>query len=443
MEKSNTLATKLAFLSASFMVTSAYAIQSALPQIKNALNVTQPQVEYLVTTPSFAVMFFVVLSPLLQDWFHISDKHIIMAGICLVGIAGLVPAFVTNYWAILVSRLVLGAGYGLYNSQAISLISVWYKGHERTSMQGWRSAFEQIGNTCTLTISSLLLIYAGWHAAFLVYGLAFAVMAFFAWRVPNDTHSTSDDDSESSDNDTNSQTISPITNKPVTKISPLVIGILFFVLLIKMDFIGMENRFPGLAVAIKGAKFDGTGTYLSLMLIGATLGGATYGILQKHFGYIGTMYIGLVLLAIANFLFGFGGNNFVVIAAGILLVGYPMQVLTPLIFNILPFMAPMKLQTKLTSFILIGFNFGAFFSPTADELFNRILGQKLSGLGLAAPFRIYGVMMLVIAGLIFLGKHLYALKSVSQSARNSINTITANKSVATRIPAQEHANINH
>lgn len=413
MKQSQSMATKLAFLSASFMVTSAYAIQSALPQIKASLAVSQPQVEYLVTAPSFAVMFFVVLSPLLQDWFNISDKHIIMAGITMVGIAGLVPAFVSNYWIILASRLVLGAGYGLYNSQAISLISVWYQGHERTSMQGWRSAFEQIGNACTLTISSLLLIYAGWHAAFLVYGLAFAVMAFFAWRVPNDAHSNNASDDN---NGQVEETISPITNEKVTKISPLVIAILAFVLLIKMDFIGMEDRFPGLAVAINGSQFNGTGTYLSLMLIGATLGGACYGTLQKHFGYIGTIYIGLVLLAIANFLFGFGGNNFMIIAAGILLVGFPMQVLTPLIFNILPFMAPMKLQTKITSFVLIGFNFGAFFSPTADAWFNHLLSQPLSGLGLAAPFRIYGVMMLIIAALIFLGKRGMEMKSVHQGS---------------------------
>lgn len=420
MKHSQSMATKLAFLSASFMVTSAYAIQSALPQIKSSLAISQPQVEYLVTAPSFAVMFFVVLSPLLQDWFNISDKHIIMAGITLVGIAGLVPAFANNYWVILVSRLFLGAGYGLYNSQAISLISVWYQGHERTSMQGWRSAFEQIGNACTLTISSLLLIYAGWHAAFLVYGLAFAVMAFFAWRVPNDTHSTSNDDDGQTE-----ETISPLTHEKVTKISPLVIAILAFVLLIKMDFIGMEDRFPGLAVAINGNQFKGTGTYLSLMLIGATLGGACYGTLQKHFGYIGTIYIGLVLLAIANFLFGFGGNNFMIIAAGILLVGFPMQVLTPLIFNILPFMAPMKLQTKITSFVLIGFNFGAFFSPTADAWFNHLLSQPLSGLGLAAPFRIYGVMMLIIAALIFLGKRGLELRSQHQGSlapqKQSIN----------------------
>ena len=420
MKHSQSMATKLAFLSASFMVTSAYAIQSALPQIKASLAISQPQVEYLVTAPSFAVMFFVVLSPLLQDWFNISDKHIIMAGITLVGIAGLVPAFANNYWVILVSRLFLGAGYGLYNSQAISLISVWYQGHERTSMQGWRSAFEQIGNACTLTISSLLLIYAGWHAAFLVYGLAFTVMAFFAWRVPNDTHSSANTDDGQTE-----ETISPITHEKVTKISPLVIAILAFVLLIKMDFIGMEDRFPGLAVAINGTQFKGTGTYLSLMLIGATLGGACYGTLQKHFGYIGTIYIGLVLLAIANFLFGFGGNNFMIIAAGILLVGFPMQVLTPLIFNILPFMAPMKLQTKITSFVLIGFNFGAFFSPTADAWFNHLLSQPLSGLGLAAPFRIYGVMMLIIAALIFLGKHVMEMRSVHQGSlapqKQSIN----------------------
>lgn len=287
-------------------------------------------------------------------------------------------------------------------------------------MQGWRSAFEQIGNACTLTISSLLLIYAGWHAAFLVYGLAFAVMAFFAWRVPNDTHSSANTDDGQTE-----ETISPITHEKVTKISPLVIAILAFVLLIKMDFIGMEDRFPGLAVAINGTQFKGTGTYLSLMLIGATLGGACYGTLQKHFGYIGTIYIGLVLLAIANFLFGFGGNNFMIIAAGILLVGFPMQVLTPLIFNILPFMAPMKLQTKITSFVLIGFNFGAFFSPTADAWFNHLLSQPLSGLGLAAPFRIYGVMMLIIAVLIFLGKHVMEMRSVHQGSlapqKQSIN----------------------
>ncbi len=80
MSKKHSMITKMAFLSVSLMVTSAYAIQGSLPQLKAAMHITQTQSEYLVTTPSFAVMIFVVLSPLIQQWFHISDKKIIMAG---------------------------------------------------------------------------------------------------------------------------------------------------------------------------------------------------------------------------------------------------------------------------------------------------------------------------------------------------------------------------
>ena len=76
MNNKNSLVTKLAFLSVSFMVTSAYAIQGSLPQLKAALGISQTQSEYLVTTPSFAVMIFVVLSPLLQQWFNISSLEI-------------------------------------------------------------------------------------------------------------------------------------------------------------------------------------------------------------------------------------------------------------------------------------------------------------------------------------------------------------------------------
>lgn len=89
----DSLVTKLAFLSVSFMLTSAYAVQGALPQLKAALHVTQTQAEYLATMPAFAVMIFVVLSPLLQASLKISDKQMIMAGVTLVGVMGVVPFF--------------------------------------------------------------------------------------------------------------------------------------------------------------------------------------------------------------------------------------------------------------------------------------------------------------------------------------------------------------
>ena len=341
-------------------------------------------------------MIFVVLSPLLQQWFNISDKKIIMAGVTIVGLAGIVPMFANDYTAILISRLVLGAGFGLYNSQAISMISVWYEGTTRAQMLGWRAAAEQIGQACTLAVAGLLLNYAGWHASFLVYAFAFVVLFFFAMRVPDD--SKAQDDSVAEDD-----LAEELTNeKPqeITKISPVVYLLVLFAFLLVVDYVGMENRFPGLSVAINGEQYTGSSMFLSLMLIGATLGGICYGPINKRLGF-GTVYLGLGLMALSNFLFGFAGHNFVVMVIGLLLIGFPLQLVSPLIFNLLPDLAPAKRQPLVTSLCLIGFNFGSFFSPTIGQWTNNLLGQPLSGLGLAAPFPVYGVVLILIGIIIF------------------------------------------
>lgn len=396
MNNKNSLVTKLAFLSVSFMITSAYAIQGSLPQLKAALGISQTQSEYLVTIPSFAVMIFVILSPLLQQWFNISDKKIIMTGVTIVGIAGLVPMFISNYTIILISRLLLGAGSGLYNSQAISLISVWYQGDTRAQMLGWRAAAEQIGQACTLAVAGLFLNYAGWHASFLVYAFAFIILFFFAMRVPDD--SKAQDDSVAEDN--LAEELTDEKTKKITRISPVVYLLVLFAFLLVVDYVGMENRFPGLSVAINGNHYTGSSMFLSLMLIGATLGGIFYGPINKRLGF-GTVYLGLGLMAISNFLFGFAGHNFVLMVIGLLLIGFPLQLVSPLIFNLLPDLAPAKRQPLVTSLCLIGFNFGSFFPPTIGQWTNNLLGQPLNGLGLAAPFPVYGVVLILIGIIIF------------------------------------------
>ncbi|WP_295728867.1 MFS transporter [uncultured Limosilactobacillus sp.] len=407
MQNKNSMVTKLAFLSVSFMLTSAYAVQSALPQLKASLNVTQTQSEYLATTPSFAVMIFVVLSPLLQQWFKISDKKMIMIGVTIVGVMGLVPFFnIHSYPIILGSRLLLGAGYGLYNSQAISMISVWYDGETRSQMLGWRAAAEQIGQACTLFLAGLLLTMSGWHASFLIYALAFVVLIFFGLRVPDDAKAQKVAEKVKEEVEA---TVDDFNEDDIEKTSPTVYLLVLFAFLLVVDYVGMENRFPGLAVNINGAHYTGASNFLSLMLIGATLGGLFYGAIQKRLGF-GTVYLGLGLMAVSNFLFYFAGSNFVVLVIGLLLIGFPLQLVSPLIFNLLPNLAPAKRQPLVTSMVLIGFNFGAFFSPSIAEWTNHLMGQPTSGYGLAAPFLIYGIGLIVIALIIFFATRRQATK---------------------------------
>lgn len=407
MQNKNSMMTKLAFLSVSFMLTSAYAVQSALPQLKASLNVTQTQSEYLATTPSFAVMIFVVLSPLLQQWFKISDKKMIMIGVTIVGVMGLVPFFnIHSYPIILGSRLLLGAGYGLYNSQAISMISVWYEDETRAQMLGWRAAAEQIGQAFTLFLAGLLLTMSGWHASFLIYALAFVVLIFFGLRVPDDAKAEKVEEQVKEEVE---ETVDDFDTDDIKKTSPTVYLLVLFAFLLVVDYVGMENRFPGLAVNIKGAQYTGASNFLSLMLIGATLGGLFYGSIQKRLGF-GTVYLGLGLMAVSNFLFYFAGSNFVVLVIGLLLIGFPLQLVSPLIFNLLPNLAPAKRQPLVTSMVLIGFNFGAFFSPSIAEWTNHLMGQPTSGYGLAAPFLVYGIGLLFIAAIIFFATRRQATK---------------------------------
>lgn len=384
MRNQHHVITKLAFLSVSFMLTSAYAIQGSLPQLKAALHLNQQQAEYLVTTPSVAVMVLVVLSPLLQRWFRFTDKTMIMIGVTTIGVAGSVPLWTTNYLAIIISRLVLGAGIGLYNSQAISIISRWYAGAERAAMIGWHAAAEEIGQATTIGIASMLVLAGGWHASFAVYLLAFAVLALFAWQVPADQPAVS------------ANTKTPGQVPGPTKMSPLVglLAVLAFVLVV--DYVGMENRFAGLALAINGHHYQGASLFLSLMLVGATLGGLFYGRIYDRLKF-STIYLALGLMALANLLFGLAGDNFILTVAGLLLVGFPYQLLSPMIFNWLPTLAPTHQQSLAASLCLIGFNLGAFFSPTIGSWVNQLTGRPLSGLGLAAPFPIYGVLLLLLA----------------------------------------------
>ncbi|MCG4840785.1 hypothetical protein, partial [[Ruminococcus] torques] len=68
-------------------------------------------------------------------------------------------------------------------------------------------------------------------------------------------------------------------------------------------------------------------------------------------------------------------------------------------------------QPLITSMVLIGFNFGAFFSPTIAEWTNHIMGQPQAGLSLAAPFVPYGIGLLVIALVIFIATRRQAKKN--------------------------------
>ncbi|MBZ5992376.1 MFS transporter [Leuconostoc gelidum] len=391
MQSQDKWITKIAFLGISFMLTSAYAINGAMPQMTRALGVSATQVQALATTPSIVVTVFVLLSSFIAA--KLGDKKTIMLGMLLVGFAGIVPFFVTSYPIILVSRMVLGAGFGIFNSLAVSMIAVMYQGQTRATMLGWRAAVEQIGQAVLTFIAGLLLNF-GWQTTFLVYLLAFPILYLFYVRVPDTTEMLA------ADQKNNKKT--HINRNVPQNISPLVWVLTLFAAFIVIDYMAIQLSFPFMAQSL-GVSGLLVSTILSLMLVAAMVGGLVYGGMQKLFGRF-TLQVGLLLMVLSNFLVAFSNGNFVILTIGVLLIGFPMQLISPFIFSQLPNLAPLKKQPFVTSIVLIGFNVGVFVEPFALSLLAKMMGNETHSVSESAytTIPLLGVILLIIAGVTFI-----------------------------------------
>ncbi|MET3357099.1 UNVERIFIED_ORG: MFS family permease [Leuconostoc holzapfelii] len=383
--------TKVAFLGISFMLTSAYAINGALPQMTKSLGVSATEVQALATTPSIVVTVFVLLSSFIAA--KLGDKKTIILGMLLVGFAGIVPFFVSSYAAILVSRMVLGAGFGIFNSLAVSMIAVMYQGQTRATMLGWRAAVEQIGQAVLTFVAGLLLNF-GWHTTFLVYLLAFPILYLFYIRVPDTTEMLAEAEEKQG------KAAKKSLEGP-KKISPVVWILTLFAAFLVIDYMAIQLSFPFMAQSL-GVNGMVVSTILSFMLVAAMVGGIVYGTIQKLFGRF-TLQVGLILMAISNYLVAFSNHNFVMLTIGVLLIGFPMQLISPFIFSQLPNLAPLKKQPFVTSIILIGFNVGVFVEPFIISFLAGIMGNHTSNVAAAAytTIPLLGVILLIIAVITF------------------------------------------
>ena len=59
----------------------------------------------------------------------------------------------------MISRMLLGAGIGLFNSLSISLMSDFFESDEKATMIGMRTAFLNIGKALTTFLSGYLLLF--------------------------------------------------------------------------------------------------------------------------------------------------------------------------------------------------------------------------------------------------------------------------------------------
>lgn len=380
----------LAVLSVSVMITTGTAISSALPEMaKSFPNISVSQIDMIATIQQFSVMITLLLSGFISK--KLGIKRTITIGLILTGIAGVFPFFSHSFILILISRLIVGCGIGLFNSLAITIIDLFYEDPTRSQMLGFRSATEQIG-VSILNIVVGLLVLINWHASFLIYLLAFPLLAFFLKVVPEPPIPLGSDN--------NKQRI----NLPVLIMTVLLA---FMVACTTAVIIQVPN--------IIVTDLSKSSAVSSLIISANTLMGMVMGILfgriyrfvKKFILPLGILFMALGSLIMVSFHSVFG------VTLGAVVCGMSYPLVGSYIFSLVSVIAPKGSETLANSTLLIGANLGSFSTP----LFLSELGKMNSLTTHAGPF-LTAFWLLIILTMIVLIYQTFFQKKVHQNIMN-------------------------
>ncbi|MDB7697244.1 MULTISPECIES: MFS transporter [Enterococcus] len=371
MINQKSLLQKGAILSISLMLTSSQAINGVIPQMKQSLGISQSQSELLGTAPSITVIVFILLSSYFAK--RIGMKKTIILGLLLAGIGGIIPVFTATFQTVLISRVILGAGLGVYNSLAVTYISSLYSGNTRATLLGIRNSMEALGQTILIFLAGVL-VNINWTASFLVYAIAFPVALLFALKVPEIRDENSDIPE----------------NHVKEKMNPMVFALVLFAILLVMNSIAISVRFASIATEIKGVNFNAS-NYLALMPILGILAGFMFGPINKWIGK-GTLYLGIIFFIISNLLIAVSNGNMTFLLTGLFLSSITGSWCFPFIFSNLDKVTTKNTINFATSLIFIGCNIGNFIAPIAMQLAQFLTRST----NLTAPFFVFAGIFIVI-----------------------------------------------
>ncbi len=127
-------------------------ITGILPQLEREFaNLPTTMVEWLVTAANISALVTLLANPYLTHRWGI--KKVVVTGLWLAALTGVIPLFTHVYWLVLLSRLALGLGIGLFSPHAIGLIAHTYHGELRARLLGYQTGLGALGNALFLALA--------------------------------------------------------------------------------------------------------------------------------------------------------------------------------------------------------------------------------------------------------------------------------------------------
>ncbi|MFK4639440.1 MFS transporter [Paenarthrobacter histidinolovorans] len=176
---------KTALLSVSLLLSEAGAVSATLPELARAFpKESQASIQSFMTIGAAAIIVCTLLAGGLAG--KIGKRRLTLIGIAIITVAGMGPLVfipMENFGALLLSRLVVGAGMGLLQPLSSSVIADFFHGRDRENMLGWQSSAVGAGSVVWTLIVGAFMLW-DWKAAFFVYAFGLVSLILVARYVP-------------------------------------------------------------------------------------------------------------------------------------------------------------------------------------------------------------------------------------------------------------------
>lgn len=262
-------------------------ITGILPQLEREFaNLPTTMVEWLVTAANISALVTLLANPYLTHRWGI--KKVVVTGLWLAALTGVIPLFTHVYWLVLLSRLALGLGIGLFSPHAIGLIAHTYHGELRARLLGYQTGLGALGNALFLALAGLVVAFS-WRNVFLLYLLLGGVALLASAGLPA------------------SEAAVPADQLAVKKLPVsrwLLVALAFVTYLLIW---GVQIKLPRLFLDRAFGSAELANWTLSAMNMGGLLAGLTFGRVHRHLhqytltlGYAGAALAVVLLLTTAN-----------------------------------------------------------------------------------------------------------------------------------------------
>ena len=362
---------QIAILTIALYVASNSVVSGTLVFMQRDFGISITNAESLITISSIATIVTIFLSEKITQ--KIGMKKCVLIGLFLVGISSILPIINTTYPSVFISRLIMGAGVGLFNGHSANYINVFYEGDQAYKLHGIRNSTEFISQMVFLFIAGIL-IKIHWKYAFLVYFFAFFIMGYFNKIIPE-------------------VDIKDRLDLGKFTINRQIFFYVFFAAVMIMNVTALSVRFPTIATIQKGIGVDAN-LYMIILPMSGMIFGFLFGIINRILRQK-TILLGLGVYVIVNLILAFFGNDMYIFLLCMVIVAFSQSLCIPYLFSEVSRFVKGSHARIANNLIFIGCNVGGFVAPFFLKGVNNILNTDSLTLAFTAFSLIYAIMLII------------------------------------------------